>query len=49
MFESCESIPKIDVSSFDTSKVKSGRSMFFRCYAVKNIELNSSRFDTGNM
>ena len=53
MFDSLENIIEIDLSKFDTSKVKSMKFMFFNCSNLESINLNniitSSVVDMGNM
>lgn len=44
MFESCESLQRIDVSHFDTRNVTNMQSMFKECEAL--TELDCSHFDT---
>ena len=44
MFSSCESLTVLDLSSFNTSKVKDMEKMFYYCIFL--TELNLSSFDT---
>lgn len=39
MFGSCKSLKNLDVSHFDTSKVKNMSYVFNYCYSLKNIDL----------
>ncbi|WP_295157501.1 BspA family leucine-rich repeat surface protein, partial [uncultured Ruminococcus sp.] len=47
MFYYCNSLPKLDLSSFDTSNVKSMDSMFSFCNYLPTLDL--SNFDTSNV
>ena len=47
MFDSCESLEWIDLSTFDTSKVTDMRQMFSGCRSLKAIDL--STFDTSKV
>ena len=47
MFEECNSLTSLDVSSFDTSNVTSMGSMFFGCRSLTS--LNLSNFNTSNV
>ena len=39
MFEQCINMTNVDLSGFDTSKVVSMRSMFYRCYKLESLDL----------
>ena len=47
MFESCNSLTKLDLSNFDTRNVKNMSGMFFGCGNLK--DLNVSSFNTKNV
>ena len=47
MFHACENLTNLDISSFDTSKVKSMSLMFRGC--AKLISLDVSSFNTSNV
>ena len=47
MFYGCSSLKELDLSNFDTSKVKSMSSMLYGCSSLINIDL--SNFNTGNV
>lgn len=47
MFQNCESLRKIDLSTFDTSKVENMYSMFYGCESLE--ELNISNWNTKNV
>ena len=47
MFNSCNSLDKIDLSKFDTSRVTSLRRMFVSCSELDNIDVTA--FDTSNV
>ena len=47
MFNGCETLPSLDVSSFDTSNVTNMNYMFGRCYILSS--LNVSNFNTSNV
>ena len=56
MFGNCYSLKKVDVSSFNTSKVTDISYMFSRCYSLGELEsgeaswkLNLSGFNTANV
>ena len=40
MFEGCENLENIDLSSFNCEKTKTLNDMFSSCYKLKNIKLN---------
>ena len=47
MFDSCESLTKLDLSNFDTSNVTNMLWMFYR--TLNLTDLNISSFDTSNV
>lgn len=47
MFYKCDSLPSLDLSRFDTSKVTDMSSMFDQCFKLTPLEL--SRFDTSKV
>ena len=47
MFLGCESLLKLDLSSFDTSQVESMNGMFQQCFSLREMDLSS--FDTSEV
>jgi LPXTG-motif cell wall-anchored protein len=47
MFNNCQSLESLDLSSFDTSKVTSMNQMFCYCYKLATLKVSS--FDTSNV
>lgn len=47
MFLGCESLLKLDLSSFDTSTVESMNGMFRQCFSLRDVDLSS--FDTAEV
>jgi surface protein len=47
MFNGCNSLEKINLSSFKTSKVTDMAGMFSRCRSLKDLDVSS--FDTSNL
>ena len=47
MFSECSSLKELDLSSFNTNKVRNMNDMFFGCSALK--ELNFPNFNTDNV
>ena len=46
MFDYCESLTSLDLSSFDTSSVTDMNGMFIRCIALTSLTLSSSFFNS---
>jgi surface protein len=47
MFDTCQSLTKLDLSNFDTSNVTDMQSMFYNCQSLTTLDLSS--FDTSNV
>lgn len=47
LFDNCSNLTDLDLSSFDTSKIKSMVCMFVGCSSLTNLDL--SNFDTSNV
>lgn len=47
MFLGCESLIRLDLSSFETGLVESMNAMFRQCYSLREVDLSS--FDTSNV
>ena len=43
MFDNCQSLTSLDVSSFDTSKVTDVNSMFYKCSSLKSNSVKISQ------
>ena len=41
MFYDCTSLEKIDLSSFDTSRVTNMHAMFYDCVSLKSLDLSN--------
>ena len=48
MFDGCESITSLDITSFDTSSLEYASSMFSSCYNLASITVGSG-WSTGNI